>query len=449
MAEASDYGGLGNLDEEGKTPVVYNVYQQQAQTPDMDLSNLQNVYGTAAMPVFNWVQTIKTGQRTYTPGNSFDEDMLEKYNELLSESQKADLGLPTAQELVVGIAAPIAQRAGQQAVSAIYDPYLTGEPLTKMGQGVASTFGQLPGKEVSSLISDFDPATLGEGQTFFPELSGENIARRTGMSDTFAELGTDANTTGIYKGATVDAAQNRVNYRDFQADAPNAQNFDQSGFQGTRVDQAGRVTGRPTDVPGAIPTAKPDDYLTGVADRFTSRQSFAQAGMAGAVGFGINLAAGMKPKEAAKSAGAAAIGAYIGQALIPIPGLGATIGGTVGQILGGRVICNELQRQGIMSRDQVVLDYRFTRDHLTPQHVNGYHIWSVWMVRQMRKGKFVGFWKHVAGHRANEIAYIYGERDKPDYLGKIYRKVLEPACWLIGRFCKKTDWSILYKSKEV
>ncbi len=422
MAEASDYGGLVNLDEEGKTPVVYNVYQQQAQTPDMDLSNLQNVYGTAAMPVFNWVQTIKTGQRTYTPGNSFDEDMLEKYNELLSESQKADLGLPTARELVVGIAAPIAQQAGQQAVSALYDPYLTGGTASRLGQGVASTFGQLPGQEVSSLISGFDTSTLGKGDVFLPELSNPDIAKRTGMTDTFLDFD---NKKGIF---------------------PETQVADVTG---PKVDRVGNVTGRRADLPGATPPAKSGDYFGGVADRFTSQQSLAQAGMAGAVGFGINLAAGMKPKEAAKSAGAAAIGAYIGQALIPIPGLGATIGGTVGQILGGRVICNELQRQGIMSRDQVVLDYRFTRDYLTPQHVNGYHIWSVWMVRQMRQGRFVGFWKHVAGHRANEIAYIYGERDKPDYLGKIYRKVLEPACWLIGRFCKKTDWSILYKSKEV
>jgi hypothetical protein len=58
-------------------------------------------------------------------------------------------------------------------------------------------------------------------------------------------------------------------------------------------------------------------------------------------------------------------------------------------------------------------------------------------------------WAHVAGHRANEIAHIYGKRDKPDYLGKVYRKILEPICWSIGLFCKQTDWSILYKTKEI
>jgi len=164
---------------------------------------------------------------------------------------------------------------------------------------------------------------------------------------------------------------------------------------------------------------------------------------AGATTVAANLIAGKNLKESVKSGIKVGAGSYIGGLLFP--GVGNFIGG----LLGGRVICNELQRQGIMTRKQVALDYRFTRDYLTPTHVNGYHVWAVWMVRQMRKGRFVPFWKHVAGHRANEIAYIYGERAKPDYLGKAYRKILEPICWSIGFFCKKTDWTVLYKQKEV
>ena len=125
------------------------------------------------------------------------------------------------------------------------------------------------------------------------------------------------------------------------------------------------------------------------------------------------------------------------------------MGGVLGGVVGGRVICNELMKQGLMTREQVLLDYRFTRDYLTTKHVNGYHCWAVWMVKQMRKGRFTKFWKHVAGHRANEIAYIYGKREKPDYLGKVYRKILEPTCWVIGNFKKSTDWSVLYKQKEI
>ena len=160
--------------------------------------------------------------------------------------------------------------------------------------------------------------------------------------------------------------------------------------------------------------------------------------LGGAVGnFAIQLALGQDPVKAAKSAGAGAIGKVLGTAIGgPIGGF---IGGALGSIIGGRVICNELMRQGLLTRKQVVLDYRFTRDYLTPTHVNGYHVWAVWMVKQMRKGRMVGFWKHIAKHRANEIAYIYGKKDKPDYLGKIYRTIGEPVCWFLGLFCEKTD----------
>ena len=157
---------------------------------------------------------------------------------------------------------------------------------------------------------------------------------------------------------------------------------------------------------------------------------------------------GKDPVEAAKSAAGAAVGGTIGSAVGgPIGGF---IGATVGKLVtGGRVICNELNRQGLMSKRQVVLDYKFTRDYLSPKHVNGYHVWAVFVVKQMREGKFVNFWKHIATHRANEIAYIYGERDKPDYLGKIYRHIGEPICWLLGVFSDSSDWSTLYNSKEI
>jgi hypothetical protein len=163
---------------------------------------------------------------------------------------------------------------------------------------------------------------------------------------------------------------------------------------------------------------------------------------AGGATFLTELISGESAIDAAKKGLKVGAATYIGSFFGP---LGTLVGG----ILGGRVICNELMRQGVMTREHVVLDYRFTRDYLTPTHVKGYHVWAVWMVKQMRNGRMVKLWAHIAGHRANEIAHIYGKRDKPDYLGKVYRKILEPICWSIGLFCKQTDWSILYKTKEI
>lgn len=194
-------------------------------------------------------------------------------------------------------------------------------------------------------------------------------------------------------------------------------------------------------------------YFDGIKDRASSGIFGGEKTVAGTsnlyagVGAGLasvafNLISGKNLKESVKAGAKTGVGTYIG-------GLFGPVGALLGGLLGGRVICNELMRQGIMTRKQVVLDYKFTEDYLTPQHVAGYHVWAVWMVRQMRKGRLVNFWTHVAGHRANEIAYIYGERDKPDYLGKVYRKILEPICWSIGFFCQKTDWTVLYKEKEI
>ena len=205
-----------------------------------------------------------------------------------------------------------------------------------------------------------------------------------------------------------------------------------------------------------LATLKPSDtgYVAGLKDRgslglFGGEGTAAgKANLYGGVGAGVasiaaNLIAGKNLKESVKTGAKVGVGTFIGTTI------GGPIGGLIGGLLGGRVICNELMRQGIMTRKQVVLDYKFTEDYLTPQHVSGYHVWAVWMVKQMRKGRLVNFWTHVAGHRANEIAYIYGKRDKPDYLGKVYRKILEPICWSIGFFCQKTDWTVLYKEKEI
>ena len=67
--------GLTNT--EPKPIVTYGVYQQQGQTPQ-NVENLQNVYGTAAMPSFQFVKMIQTGERTYDPNDSVQKDLLDQ-----------------------------------------------------------------------------------------------------------------------------------------------------------------------------------------------------------------------------------------------------------------------------------------------------------------------------------------------------------------------------------
>jgi len=253
--------------------------------------------------------------------------------------------------------------------------------------------------------SPFQFPDLKDGEVFQPEFFNADTARRAGVSAEFNALGDKVN-NGVV----------------LESNVP----------KGT-----GKLAKGITKDPGSLT----------FGERLTSKSNIGGAFGAGIGAIGVNLLMGKNLKESVKSGVGVGLGQFIGNAIFP--GFGGFIGSALGGVLGGRVICNELMRQGLMTRKHVLLDYKFTRDHLTPTHVKGYHIWAVWMVKQLRKGRFVKFWKHVAGHRANEIAYIYGERDKPDYLGKVYRKILEPICWSVGMLCKKSDWSILYKSKEI
>ena len=417
----------GLTDTEPKPLVTYGVFQQQGQAPQ-NVENLQNIYGTAAMPSFRFVKMIQTGERTYDPNDSVQKDLLEEY-EKITDEKGTPPGMPEVDQIIGGVASEVGQAVGRQAGRALVDPYLEGSAGSKILEGATSAFSSLPSQEVQSSISKGLKLQLAQNDFFQPELANQAVAKATGNLDVFNQLSGAAKSVGDSLVYDVTKLPAGVSLQDGVL----------SGVGGNI--SASAIT-QSTPVP---------DYFTKVGRRLygteQAAQNWASAAGGGVVNFGVQLLMGEDPAKAARSAGASTIGTAIGNALLP--GIGGVVGGVLGGVVGGRVICNELMKQGLMTREQVLLDYRFTRDYLTTKHVNGYHCWAVWMVKQMRKGRFTKFWKHVAGHRANEIAYIYGKREKPDYLGKLYRKILEPTCWVIGNFKKSTDWSVLYKQKEI
>jgi len=101
---------------------------------------------------------------------------------------------------------------------------------------------------------------------------------------------------------------------------------------------------------------------------------------------------------------------------------------------GGRVICTELHRTHELSTKDWVRDIHFTFNTLTEKHVKGYLVWAVPTVKYMKKyPTYRKIWKHLAQHRANDIAWRLNE-GKFDLLGRIYAGIGEPLCWLIGNF---------------
>jgi len=378
----------------------YDLFSLQSKAPELGGRKLQDVYGRGELPSFQWVQAVKSGERTYTDTSAADRARLEKARQDWLDAGGAGSGMPDPAQIIAELSPIVAQVA---------------EGVTSSLAAGGTALEGLPFSGTGSL----DIAT---GTTGFGDLQGLNAAQITNL-----------NAAGMTGAGNIDTSK-----------AVEALGGGNSATQIAAGEQAVTKAGGIVGVSN-MKNASFGELVNPFEDAGLQNWKSAAGGAVG--NFAVQLALGQDPVKAAKSAGAGAIGKVIGTAIGgPIGGF---IGGALGSILGGRVICNELMRQGLLTRKEVILDYRFTRDHLTPTHVNGYHVWAVWMVKQMRKGRLVNFWKHVAGHRANEIAYIYGERDTPDYLGKVYRKILEPTCWVIGSFCKVTDWSVLYKQKEI
>ena len=99
-----------------------------------------------------------------------------------------------------------------------------------------------------------------------------------------------------------------------------------------------------------------------------------------------------------------------------------------------RVICTDLHRTGELSTKDWVRDTKFTFKTLSKTHVKGYLLWAEPTVKHMQKyPRYRKMWKHIAQHRANDIAWRLNE-GKFDLLGRIYAGIGEPVCWALGNF---------------
>jgi hypothetical protein len=379
-----------------------------------------SMYGTKYAPMLRYFNKVRTGEIIYNPEDDrINEDLL---GEMIADT---DSNLPTEAEMIkqelIGVGTQLAAGIGGQIGRSV---------AANVGDGDFTSANITGG--LSDFSSNFDFGKMGGDIFGAPETGPASQVKFSPGSD-------NAEVASLNK----QISDNKITLEDLAVGDKDAIKAKKSARQTDAATRAGLLETGDTGI------------FSGMKDRadigFFGDNKMSAAGRAnlyGSTGVGLgvvaaNLISGKNLKESVKTGAKVGVGNFIGTAI------GGSFGGLIGSVLGGRVICNELMRQNIMTRKQVVLDYKFTEDYLTPQHVAGYHVWAVWMVKQMRKGRLVNFWTHVAGHRANEIAYIYGERDKPDYLGKVYRKVLEPICWSIGFFCQKTDWTVLYKQKEI
>ena len=166
-------------------------------------------------------------------------------------------------------------------------------------------------------------------------------------------------------------------------------------------------------------------------------------GLAGGAGYMVSRALGGDKKESTAAGAGAAIGTAVGG---PV---GGVVGGVIGKVLGGRVICTELHRQKLMSKEDYLMDLKFTETHMIPKYgdafLQGYWSFAVPAVKKMRQSKLhTKFWKHIACSRAQDIKWRLG-KGKFNIFGRAYSLFFENLCWAIGKIKKtKVNFEELY-----
>ena len=102
----------------------------------------------------------------------------------------------------------------------------------------------------------------------------------------------------------------------------------------------------------------------------------------------------------------------------------------------GTVICTELYRQNLMSREDHKLSWNFTINNFSETHINGYWYWAVPMVKLMKKNKLITkFWNHVMSNRTKDIKWRLN-KGKFNLLGRLYSILIENGSYVIGKIIK-------------
>jgi len=104
---------------------------------------------------------------------------------------------------------------------------------------------------------------------------------------------------------------------------------------------------------------------------------------------------------------------------------------------GGTVICTELYKQKLMSKEDCRLSWNFTVNNFSSTHLNGYWYWAVPMTKIMKKNKLVTkLWNHIMSNRTKDIKWRLG-KSKFNLLGRVYSILIENGSYIIGKLIEK------------
>jgi hypothetical protein len=216
-------------------------------------------------------------------------------------------------------------------------------------------------------------------------------------------------------------------------------------------------------VPGGAIDAGQDAVWDAAAGEWTGSATGTDGGIGGEIGGGLGGVAGAGGVSAGLTAGVglltgnfdlaktadsgiAGAGGYlaaVGAGGGPVGIIAGAVAGTViSQVLGGgRVICTELNRQGLIDPKVYALDQEYTRSYLDADVIRGYLFWAQPIANGMRRSKLL---TRIVRPIAHSWSYTMAATMRPgEYqprrAGKLMLKYGVPLCRALGRYLRKRE----------
>ena len=102
---------------------------------------------------------------------------------------------------------------------------------------------------------------------------------------------------------------------------------------------------------------------------------------------------------------------------------------------GGKIVCTMMNESYGFGNFRNKIWLKQSKD-LAPEYQKGYHILFLPLVRMAKTNKTIKkVLEHIAVHRTIDIRQE--SRGKTHILGRLYRKVLEPICYWVGKYAKR------------
>ena len=119
----------------------------------------------------------------------------------------------------------------------------------------------------------------------------------------------------------------------------------------------------------------------------------------------------------------------------PSPAPDAVTGDSGGSSGGGKIVCTMMNKTYGFGSFRNKIWLKQSKD-LAPEYQKGYHILFLPLVKIAETNKIIRkILEHIAVHRTIDIRQE--SRGKTHMLGRVYRKILEPICYWVGKYAKR------------